>query len=236
MSSRDLWKRRLGPLWGGAVALASSSALVPPRADWRDDAPQAAWLVIVGAALGAGAYAAAALGRAVGLPLEVCATVAALVALAAGALLGERATAGLVRGPSEVAAALVAGTVLLRAQLVAALPYETWLPALAVSSAIGRWSAAFLQSLGDPILDPPTRSLVAAPPAAWELGAITAAIAVGAYLSLGGPPLVAMVLAAAAAFALGLYAQRQRGGLDAKVVGAVALAGELGALLALAAR
>lgn len=236
MSSRDLWKRRLGPLWGGALALSSSSALLPDSSDWRDDAPRAAWLVVVGAVVGVAGYAAAALGGAAGLPLEVCATVAALVTLASGALLGERATASLLRGQGELAAALVAGAVLLRAQLVAALPFEAWLPALAGASAIGRWSAAFLQSLGDPILDAPARSLVAAPPAAWELGAITAALALASYLTLGGAPLWAMALAAAAAFALGLHAQRRRGGLDAKVVGAAALAGELGALLVLAAR
>lgn len=236
MTSRDLWKRRLGPLWGGASALASSSALLPADADWREDAPRAAWIVVVGAALGAAGYAVAALGLAAGLPLGVCATLATLVMLACGALLGERAAASFVRGHGELAAALVAGAVLLRAQLVASLPPETWLPAMAAAAAIGRWSAAFLQSLGDPILDPPARSLVAAPPAAWELGAITAALAVGAYLTLGAAPLLAMVLAAATAFALGLAAQRRRGGLDAKVVGAVALAGELGTLLVLAAR
>lgn len=235
MTSRDLWKRRLGPLWGGALALASSSALLPTDADWREDAPRAAWLVAVGGVLGAAGYAAAALGRAAGLPLTVCATLAALVTLAGGALLGERAAAAFVRGHGDLAAALVAGAVLLRAQLVAALPPEHWLPALVAAAAIGRWSAAFLQSLGDPILAPPARSLVTAPPAAWELGAITAALGLGAYLTLGPAPLLAMALGAAAAFALGLHAQRRRGGLDAKVVGAVALAGELGALLVLAA-
>lgn len=229
--------RRLGPLWGGAVALASSSLVRMPGAGEDGDEPAPAWLIVVGALLGLAGTGAMALARGAGVPAAACATIGVLVSTAlAGALL-ERGLAGtLPRHTDGAAAALaVAGALLVRVQLVAAMPAGelTWgVPALGVA---GRWAAVFLQGLGDPIVDAPARSLVTRAPAAWELAAISAAVALAGYVALGPRALAALVLAAGAAFSLGLVAQRRRGGLDADVVGAVALCGEVLAALALTA-
>ena len=55
MSDREVWKRRLGPLWGGAVALATSSALRLPGVTEDSaadrEAPSASWMVGCGLAM-----------------------------------------------------------------------------------------------------------------------------------------------------------------------------------------
>ncbi|HRC55104.1 MAG: hypothetical protein IPI49_18170 [Myxococcales bacterium] len=237
MTAHELWKRRLGPLWGAAVALTSSSVFALPALDGRDDSPGASWLVGVGVALGLAGYAVAAAATAAGVPSSVGATLGLLAMIFASGACVERATAALLTGAADSATATtaVAGSLLMRAQLLAALPPSQWLWAFPAACVTGRWAAAFLQGIGDPILDPPARSLVCAAPPAWELAALTAALAVTGALALGPRMLLALGAAAAVAFGLGLWAQRRRGGLDAEVVGAAALGGEGLALLVLAA-
>src|SRR3569623_1824741 len=87
MSSREDWQRRLGPLYGGAVALVHSSSWKWPT-DVSGDARSPAWVVAVGVPVGGVAYLAAAILRALHLPI----TVAAIVGLAVLSL----ASAGLV--------------------------------------------------------------------------------------------------------------------------------------------
>jgi hypothetical protein len=67
------------------------------------------------------------------------------------------------------------------------------------------------------------------------MGTATAVVAVAAVVTLGWIMLLAVGLTAVLAFALGLSAQRRRGGIDAAVVGAAAAAAELVTLLVLAA-
>jgi hypothetical protein len=91
----------------------------------------------------------------------------------------------------------------------------------------------FLQAIGDPIVDDHApRSLVATPAPAWLVGALGLAVAAVATIALGKAGLFAVLLAAAAAFALGVDAQRRDHGLSAPVVAVAAAIGELLVLLA----
>lgn len=238
-ASREVWKRRLGPLFGGAIALASSTSLSLPGlpAGSDDEAPAAGWLLAIGAVLGLAAYGLAALCYQLALPAAACTSVALVVTILLGGVIVERGLgAYLTRGGDpNVVTTTIAGSLLVRAQLLAAIPYEQWLFAFPATWVIGRWAAMFLQAIGDPILDPPRRSLVAAPPPAWVMGAATAAVAIASVAALGWEMLLAVGVTAILAFVLGLVAQRRRGGIDAAVVGAAAAAGEVVTLLVLAA-
>jgi cobalamin synthase len=246
LASREVWKRRLGPLFGGAVALASSSSLVLPGvhgAHGEEDAPAAGWVLAVGAAIGMCAYGVAALGHALGLPPAACTSVAVVIGILLGGVVVERGlgvylsrnASGERSNDSAIAATAIAGSLLVRTHLLAAIPYSQWLWAFPATWLVGRWAAMFLQAIGDPILDPPPRSLVASPPPAWVMGVATAVVAVGTVVALGWGMLLAVGLTASISFALGLIAQRRRGGIDAAVVGAAAAAGEVVTLLVLAA-
>ncbi len=243
MASRDAWKRRLGPLFGGAVALASSSSLALPGVQADEEAPAAGWVLAIGAAIGVCAYGVAALGHALALPAAACTAVAIVIGILLSGAVVERGlgvylsrnAAGERTSDPAIAATAISGSLLVRTHLLAALPYEHWLFAFPATWLVGRWAAMFLQAIGDPILDAPRRSLVAHPPPAWVMGAATAVVAIGAVVSLGWAMLLALALTAVVAFALGLAAQRRRGGIDAAVVGAAAAAGEVMTLLVLAA-
>lgn len=242
MPSRDDWQRRLGPLYGGAVALVHSTP-------WRwpaevGDSPRAAgWLVALGAPVGAAAWCIAALAHAAGLPTGVAALLG-LAALSLGsAALVERGLAeridhwdGRTDGPSRApgVAALLAlvFVILVRAAAIAALPSARWLAVLVATAVVGRWAAMFVQALGEPIdADNARRSLVAAPAPAWLVAAIGLGAAALTVLALGKAGILALALAAIAAFGLGLEAQRRDGGLSAPVVATVAAVGELAVLL-----
>ncbi|MEZ4358575.1 MAG: hypothetical protein R3B48_00230 [Kofleriaceae bacterium] len=237
MASREVWKRRLGPLYGGAVALTSSSSLPWRSLAEEDDAPAAGWILAIGAAFGAVAWGVAAAALALGLPAAACTALALLVAIALGGAVVERSLIEYITRIADAAMAttVTAGAVVLRVELLAAIAPDRWLWAFPATWLIGRWSATFLQAIGDPIHDAPARSLVAAPPPAWLMGAATAVVMIATAAALGWTMVIALALAAAVAFALGLTAQRRRGGIDAAVVGAAALAGELVTLLVLAA-
>jgi hypothetical protein len=89
-----------------------------------------------------------------------------------------------------------------------------------------------LQALGDPIpADGARRSLVAAPAPAWLAAAVSLAVCVLTVIAIGKVGVIALAIAALAAFALGLEAQRRDGQLSSPVVAMVAAIGELAVLL-----
>lgn len=246
MASRDDWQRRLGPLYGGAVALVHSTPWRWPS-EVGDDPRAGGWLVALGVPVGGLAWLAAALAQAAGLSVGVAAVVG-LAALALGsAALIERgladrvdqwerprsgAWAGQPAGLGAAAVLVLVFVALARAAALVALPPGRWLAVLVATAVVGRWAAMFVQALGDPIHDDDgRRSLVAAPTPAWLAAAITGGVGVLAIAALGKIGLVALALAALAAFGLGLHAQRRDGGLSAPAVASVAAVGELAVLV-----
>src|SRR5262249_13926220 len=145
--SRDEWQRRLGPLYGGAVALVHSTP-------WRwptqvgDDPRTAGWLVVLGLPFGAAAWAIAALASAAGLPSGVGGRLGLGTLSLASAALIERGLAeridhwdGHGRGAPGVAALLALVLVtLVRAEAIAGLPPSKWLGALIATALVGRWA------------------------------------------------------------------------------------------------
>src|SRR5881628_3787367 len=92
MPSREDWQRRLGPLYGGAVALVHSSSWRWPT-DVRDETRSAGWVVAVGIPVGLAAYLAAIVLRALHLPAMIAAVVGLGVLSLASAALVERGVA-----------------------------------------------------------------------------------------------------------------------------------------------
>lgn len=250
MPSRDDWQRRLGPLYGGAVALVHSTPWRWP-AEVGDSPRTAGWLVALGAPVGAAAWCVAALTHAAGLPTDVAALLGlAALALGSAALiergLAERIdhwdghrdgrTDGGSRAPGVAALLALVLVTLVRAAAITALPPSRWLAVLIATAVVGRWAAMFVQALGEPIdAGGARRSLIAAPPPAWLVGAISVGVAAIAIAALGKAGLLALAVAAIAAFGLGLEAQRRDGRLSAPVVATVAAIGELAVLLIAAA-
>jgi adenosylcobinamide-GDP ribazoletransferase len=236
VSTREDWMRRLGPLYGGAVALVHSTP-------WRwpvgiaSEMRSPFWVVALGAPIGMLAWAAAAATRAAGLPTAVAAVVALGTLAFASAALVERGVVERIDGTHATAPSvtsilvLVFGT-LARAMAFLAIAPDAWLGVLVTTALVGRWAAVFLQALGDPILDDDApRSLVATPAPAWLTAALSLVVAVVAVVALGKAGLVAVAVSAALAFALGLDAQRRDRGLSAPVVATAAAIGELSVLL-----
>ena len=244
MSSRDAWQRRLGPLYGGAVALVHSTPWRWP-AEVAAEPRSAGWLVALGLPIGAAAWAAAALCRAVGLPSSIAALTGLAALSVASAALVERGLAERIdhwdraspaanpaRSPGVAAVLVLVFVTLVRAAAIVALPPSKWLAVLVTTAVVGRWSAMVLQALGEPISDGDTRrSLVAAPAPAWLVAAISAGVLALTIAAVGKAGILALVLAATAAFALGLQAQRSDGALSSPAVATVAAAGELAILL-----
>ncbi len=245
MSSRDDWQRRLGPLYGGAVALVHSTPWRwPPEVS--GDARAAGWLVALGVPIGGVAWAMAALVRAAGLPAPIAALFGLAALTLASAALVERGLAARVdhwdgdaggesrsaRASGTAAVLVLVFVTLLRAAAILTLPPSKWLAVLVATAVAGRWAAMFIQALADPIReDDARRSLVAAPAPAWLVGAISLGVAVLTVLAVGKLGLLALALAALAAFGLGLQAQRRDGGLSGPAVATVAAVGELSILL-----
>ena len=220
--------RRLGPLYGGAVALVHSTPWRWPG-EIADEPRSAGWVV---------AYLAAAIAHAIGLP----ATVAAVVGLGALAL----ASAGLVEhglvdridradghSPTVKSVLALVFVTFARVAALAALPADRWLGVLVAAAVVGRWAAVFLQALAEPILDDhASRSLVATPAPFWLTGALGIGTVVLASLGLGAKAgVAALAITAAVSFGLGLDAQRRDHGLSAPIVACAAAAGELCVLL-----
>lgn len=243
MASRDDWQRRLGPLYGGAVALIHSTPWRWPT-EVGDDPRTAGWLVVLGLPVGLVAWAIAALAHAAALPAAIAALFGLAALSLASAALIERGLAervdhwagrpfeGRGRAPGVAAVLALVFVTLTRAAAITALPPSRWLAVLIATAVAGRWAAMFLQAIGDPIdPDGAPRSLVAAPAPAWLAAAITGAVAVIVVLAIGKLGLLALALAAIAAFGLGLEAQRSQRGLSSPVVATVAAIGELAMLL-----
>ena len=233
--------RRLGPLYGGAVALVHSTP-------WRwpttvgDEKRDSGWVLAIGVPIGVLAWLCAALAHGVGLPATV-ASLVGLAALTAGtAALVERGLAERVEALQSTArsqSARIAGaTVVLvfvivaRAVAMFSIAPGHWLGVFVATAVVGRWAAVFLQAIGDPILDDDTpRSLVASPAPMWLIGALSLAVIIVVVLAVGLVGLVALALVAALAFLLGLDAQRRDRGLSPPVVAMAAAIGELTVLL-----
>lgn len=229
--SREDWQRRLGPLYGGAVALVHSSSWRWPY-DVRDEQRSAGWVVAVGLPIGLVAYLAAAVVRGLHLPLAIAALVGLAALSAASAALIEKGV--FERVDREVPGILVlVFTTLIRAAAILSVTPGHWLGLFLATALVGRWAAVFLQAIGDPILDDHApRSLVAMPAPAWLIAALGLAVAAVATIALGKAGLAAVLLAAAAAFVLGVDAQRRDHGLSSPVVATAAAIGELLVLLA----
>jgi cobalamin synthase len=236
VSTREDWMRRLGPLYGGAVALVHSTPWRWPE-PVANEARSSGWIVAVGAPIGLVAYAAAALARAVGLPFTIAALAGLAVLSLASAALVERGLVERIDGerretPGVPALLAVVFMTLIRAAAILSIPASAWLGVFLATALAGRWAAVFLQALGDPILDDDApRSLVAIPAPAWLTGGLSIAVATVVIVALGKAGIAALALTAALAFALGLDAQRRERGLSAPVVATVAAVGELVILL-----
>ena len=238
MPSREDWQRRLGPLYGGAVALVHSTPWRWPT-EVGDDARSPAWIVALGVPVGLVAWVSAALARGVGLPLHLAALIGLAMLTVASAAIVERGLAervdhwqGLSRSPGVGAVLVLVFVTLLRAAAILTVAEDRWVWVFLATAVIGRWSAIFLQALGDPITaDDHRRSLVATPSPAWLTAALSAGVLALAILAIGKIGIVALALVAIIAFGLGLEAQRRDGGLSAPAVAAAAAIGELLVLL-----
>jgi hypothetical protein len=234
MPSREDWQRRLGPLYGGAVALVHSSSWKWPT-DVRDDSRSPGWVVAVGVPIGIVAYLAAAVLRGLHMPATIAAIVGLGVLTLASAGIIERGVVDRIDDRVSGLLVLVFG-VLVRAAAIWTVAPAHWLGVFVATALAGRWAAVFPQAIGDPILDDRApRSLVAAPAPAWLAGALGLVVAAACTLALGRAGLAAVAFATATAFALGVDAHRRDHGLSAPVVAVSAALGELFVLLAAAA-
>lgn len=224
--------RRLGPLYGGAVALVGSTPWRWPIAI-ESETRSSFWVVAVGAPIGILAWLAAAALRGVGVPVTIAAIAALAVLSFASATLIERGVVERIDGlhattPGVTSVLVLVFGTLVRAAAFLSLPPDRWLAVLVATSLVGRWASVFLQALGDPIVDDETRrSLVATPAPAWLTAALSLGVAVMTVVALGKAGVVALALSAAVAFGLGLDAQKRDRGLSAPVVATVAAIAEL---------
>jgi len=226
--------RRLGPLYGGAVALAHSTPVRWPSVA-GDETRSPTWIVALGAPIGVVAYVAAALAKAIGMPPSVAAIFGIVMLSAASAALVERGLAERIdrwqtvaRSPSTTAVITLVFVTVVRVASFETLPPARWLAVLVAAAIVGRWAAVFLQALGDPILDDDSpRSLVATPAPAWLTAALSFGALTIAIIALGKAGIAVVALTAAAAFVLGVDAQRRDRGLTAPVVAMAAAIGEL---------
>jgi hypothetical protein len=241
VTSREDWMRRLGPLYGGAVALVHSTPWRWPDSLTSNEARSPFWVVAIGAPIGLAAWLVATALRALSLPVPIAALVGLAMLTFASAALIERGVVERVdrvatnssAAPSTLAILVLVFGTLIRAAAIVWLPPAKWFGVFLATALVGRWAAVFLQSLGDPILDDDApRSLVVSPPPAWLTGALSIGVAVVVGFALGKVGILALVLAAATAFALGLDAQRRDRGLSSPVVATAAAIAELVVLLA----
>ena len=237
MSSREDWQRRLGPLYGGAVALVHSTPWRWPT-EVGDDTRSAGWVVALGIPVGFVAWLVALLVHGAGIPSSIAGVFGIAMLSAASATIIERGLAERIdhwthQPRASVPSILVlVFTIAIRALAITIVPMSEWLVVFLATAVVGRWAAIFLQALGDPILDSDAgRSLVATPAPAWLTAAITAGVIALTVVALGKAGIVVLALAALASFTLGLEAQRRDGGLSAPVVATAAAIGELLVLL-----
>jgi hypothetical protein len=227
--------RRLGPLYGGAVALIASTPWRWPGA-LVDDRRAPAWLVALGVPVGVGAWSVTALARGAGLPTAVAAVLGVVALTALSAALLERgvaaqvaawAEAGADTSTSAIPTVVLTFTILLRVAAVLAVAPTRWLAVFVATATVGRWAAIFLQALGDPIADDAPRSLVVVPPPLWLAGALSVGVGALAIYALGTAGVAVLALTAVIAFGLGLAGQRDHRALGAATVAMAAAVGEL---------
>jgi adenosylcobinamide-GDP ribazoletransferase len=251
ISERDEWMRHWGPLYPGLVALWSLSIVPPPRglAITGDDRVRSApWFPAIGAVLGLVLAGLAAILMAVDLAPVVPAAVVVTLGLAlTGARLERGMAAAFERGAAGAGAwqadrlsapgviALVAFLALRGAGLLGA-GTDHWLAVLVITHMSARWAVLFLLEIGDRIDEPGGHAILPVGRVSWLVFALASlmvvAVAVVLAWSVG---LLALLAAAAVAFAGGLYFQRRAGGLTEPALAAVACASEIAALLVLAA-
>jgi cobalamin synthase len=253
-ATREDWQKRLGPLYGGAVALVHSTPWRWPL-ELGDDARSPLWIVLLGIPVGLAAWVVAAIAHGAGLPPSLSAVLGLAALCMASAGLVERglaecvdrwvrassstsasgtyASSAAAPGMISIPAALVlAFSVVVRAVAVLSVSPEHWMWLFIATAVLGRWAAVFLQALGDPIQhDTHSRSFVGVPAPAWLVAAISGGALALAVLALGKIGVVAMALAAICVFGLGIFTQRKDGGLAPAVVAAAAAIGELFVLL-----
>lgn len=238
VSSREDWQRRLGPLYGGAVALVHSTPWRWPT-EVGDEARSAGWIVALGVPCGLLAWAAARVIAAAGIPAPIAAIIGLAMLTLASAALAERGVAesidrwqGQGRSPGVASVLVLVFVTLIRVGAILVVPPTQWLWLLIATAVIGRWAAVFLQAIGDPIaVDETARSLVATPAPAWLIAAISGGVIALAVLAMGKLGIVAMALVAVVVFAVGLASQRKTGGLTPAIVAVAAAVGELVVLL-----
>ena len=238
MSSREDWQRRLGPLYGGAVALVHSTPWRWPT-EVSDDSRSSPWIVALGVPIGVVAWGVAAALATIGIAPSIAALMGLAMLTVASAALIERGVVERIdqlqdqaRSPTVPSVIVLVFMLLVRAFAIAAMPRNMWLEVFVATAVVGRWAAVFLQGLGDPIMDPQLqRSLVATPTPAWLTAALSLAVAALVVFALGKIGIIALGIAALAAFALGLDAQRRDRGLSAPVVAVAAAIGELAVLI-----
>jgi len=235
VSTREDWQRRLGPLYGGAVALVHSTPWRWPN-EVTDDTRSPGWVVAIGVPIGLVAWVVATIVAGAGIPYAIAAVFGLAMLSLASAGIVERGVAerlddweGRRGGPAAVLV-LVFSTVI-RALAIASIARAHWLWVLLAMAVTGRWAAVFLQALGDPIAEGEKRSLVAQPAPMWLTAALSLAVAALAVFALGKVGIVAIALTAIGAFLLGLATQRSHGGLTASTVAVAAAIGELLVLL-----
>ena len=232
MSSREEWQRRLGPLYGGAVALVHSTPWPWPT-EVSDEARSPAWIVVLGVPVGLLAWVLARLLFAAGVPVTIAAIFGLAMLSLASAAIVERGLAERVdewdgkRSGSPAAVLTLVFMTLIRAFAIMSIARADWLLVFLAAAVVGRWAAVFLQALGDPIHYADKRSLVATPAPAWLTAAISLAVTALTVWALGKAGIVALALTALAAFALGLATQKRDGGLTASTVAVAAAIGEL---------
>ena len=237
MSSREDWQRRLGPLYGGAVALVSSTPWRWPT-EVREDSRSPGWIVALGIPVGFVSWLVAMLVHGAGVPQQISGVFGVAMLTAASATIVERGLCERIdhwtrqSQPGVASIVTLVLTMVVRVAAIIFIPASDWLLVFLATAVVGRWAAVFLQAIGDPILeDESRRSLVATQSPAWLTAAISAGVAALTILALGKAGIVALALAAIASFTLGLEAQRRDGGLSAPVVATAAAIGELLVLL-----
>ena len=238
MSTREDWQRRLGPLYGGALALTHSTPWRWPT-EVGDEARSAGWIVALGIPCGLVAWVATWLFAAAGIPSPLAGIAGLAMLTLASAALVERGLVesidrwtGQARSPGVAATLVLVFVTLLRVGAVLVVPPAQWLWLLLITAVIGRWAAVFLQAIGDPVaVDETERSLVATPAPAWLIAAISGGVLALAIVAMGKLGVVAMALVAVGVFAVGLASQRRDGGLSPAIVAVAAALGELVVLL-----
>src|SRR5688572_19131911 len=90
VATREDWMRRLGPLYGGAVALVGSTPWRWPIAIRADETRSSFWVIAVGAPIGFAAWLASSMLHGLGVPLMVCSIVGLAVLSFASATIIER--------------------------------------------------------------------------------------------------------------------------------------------------